>query len=194
MRRYRSSSSAASCSASFWRTTALLIELRIISRALRVQDLEEREDGKLRVLFRRAKNDPFGEGRLAFTSVRQVADWLAWRGPEIAPLFCPIYHGTPIDRAVSPDTVKRLVKYGAGLAGLDPIEAREFSGHSMRVGAAQISCSAVLMPQPSCALAAGPRSMYCRTTLPMRNMLSGNDFHDFRPAGIQQPRGSEVAR
>ena len=108
--------------------------------ALRVHDLEEREDGTLRVLIRRAKNDPFGEGRLAFTSARTarlVTDWLAWRGPEIAPLFCPIYHGKPIDRALSPDTVKRLVKEGASRAGLDPREARDFSGHSMRVGAAQ---------------------------------------------------------
>ena len=96
-----------------------------------------REDGTLRVLIRRAKNDPFGEGRIAFTSTRRVADWLAWRGPEIAPLFCPIYHGQPIDRALSPDTMKRLVKEGARGAGLDPCDAREFSGHSMRVGAAQ---------------------------------------------------------
>lgn len=108
--------------------------------ALRVRDLEEREDGTLRVLIRRAKNDPFGDGRIAFTSAgtaRRVADWLAWRGPEILPLFCPIYHGRPVDRALSADTVKRLVKEGAGRAGLDPFEAREFSGHSMRVGAAQ---------------------------------------------------------
>lgn len=103
-------------------------------------DLEEREGGTLRVLIRRAKNDPFGEGRIAFTSGRTaklVADWLAWRGPEIAPLFCPIYHGQPVDRALSPDTVKRLVKEGASRAGLHPCEARDFSGHSMRVGAAQ---------------------------------------------------------
>jgi integrase len=108
--------------------------------ALRVSDLDRRDDGTLRVLIRRAKNDPFGEGRIAFTSARtarRVADWLNWRGPEIAPLFCPIYHGQPIDRALSPDTVKRMVKEGAGRAGLDPCEARDFSGHSMRVGAAQ---------------------------------------------------------
>jgi site-specific recombinase XerD len=108
--------------------------------AIRVCDLEEREDGTLRILIRRAKNDPFGEGRIAFTSARTaslVADWLAWRGPEISPLFCPIYHRQPIDRVLSPDTVKRLVKEGTGLANLDPEEAREFSGHSMRVGAAQ---------------------------------------------------------
>jgi site-specific recombinase XerD len=108
--------------------------------ALRVDDLEERDDGTLRVLIRRAKNDPFGEGRLAFTSARtarRVADWLAWRGSEIAPLFCPIYHGKPIDRELSADTVKRLVKEGADLAGIAPCDKGGFSGHSMRVGAAQ---------------------------------------------------------
>ncbi len=54
-----------------------------------------------------------------------------------APLFCPIYHSQPINRVLSPDTVKRLVKEGAKLADVDPVEAREFSGHSMRVGTAQ---------------------------------------------------------
>jgi len=43
----------------------------------------------------------------------------------------------PIDRALSPDTVKRLVREGADRAGLDARGARDFSGHSMRVGAAQ---------------------------------------------------------
>ncbi|SDM14265.1 hypothetical protein SAMN04488026_11931 [Aliiruegeria lutimaris] len=36
--------------------------------ALRLDDLEEREDGTLRVLIRRSKSDPFGAGRIAFTS------------------------------------------------------------------------------------------------------------------------------
>lgn len=34
-------------------------------------------------------------------------------------------------------TVKRLVKNAARRVGLDPAEADDFSGHSMRVGAAQ---------------------------------------------------------
>ena len=41
--------------------------------ALRMNDLEGREGGTLRVLIRRAKNDPFGEGQLAFTPVRMAA-------------------------------------------------------------------------------------------------------------------------
>lgn len=108
--------------------------------ALNTDDLEWRDDGTLRVLIRRAKNDPFGTGRIAFTSQRTarfVEDWLDWRGDDIRPLFCPIYKGVAINRALEVTTIKRLVKTAARRAGLDPDEVDAFSGHSMRVGAAQ---------------------------------------------------------
>ncbi|TCP58785.1 site-specific recombinase XerD [Rhodovulum bhavnagarense] len=108
--------------------------------ALRTEDLEERADGTFRVLIRRSKADPFGEGRIAFTSHR-TADllqaWLDLRGPDIPWLFCPVYQGKPVNRDLSTTTVKRLVKQAAKQAGLDPEEIDGFSGHSMRVGAAQ---------------------------------------------------------
>ena len=108
--------------------------------ALRTEDLEERSDGTLRVLIRRSKSDPFGAGRLAFTS-RITGDlvraWLDWRGPDIAWLFCPIYQGKAINRDLGTTTVKRVVKGGAKLAGYDAVDVDAFSGHSMRVGAAQ---------------------------------------------------------
>jgi integrase/recombinase XerD len=108
--------------------------------ALRTSDLETRSDGTCRVLIRRSKADPFGAGRIAFTSrgtASLVADWLAWRGPDINPLFCPIYKGKPIDRCLETTTVKRIIKAAARRTGLDPDEVDAFSGHSMRVGAAQ---------------------------------------------------------
>ena len=53
--------------------------------ALRNHDITERADGTLRVLIRRSKADPYGEGCFAFTS-KQTADllrvWLGYRGPE----------------------------------------------------------------------------------------------------------------
>jgi len=108
--------------------------------ALRTDDLEERSDGTFRVLIRRSKADPFGAGRIAFTS-RQTADllraWLELRGPDIEWLFCPVYQGRPVNRDLSTTTVKRLVKQAAERAGLDLAEVEAFSGHSMRVGAAQ---------------------------------------------------------
>lgn len=36
--------------------------------ALRNQDITEREDGTMRILIRRSKADPYGQGRIAFTS------------------------------------------------------------------------------------------------------------------------------
>jgi site-specific recombinase XerD len=108
--------------------------------ALRTDDLEMRRDGTLRVLIRRSKSDPFGQGRIAFTSERTaqlVRQWLDWRGPEIDWLFCPIYQNKAINRDLGTTTVKRLVKNAARRLGLDPSDVDAFSGHSMRVGAAQ---------------------------------------------------------
>ena len=108
--------------------------------ALATEDVEFREDGTARVLIRRSKSDPFGEGRIAFTSritSDLVSDWLDWRGPYIEPLFCPIYQGKALQRSLSTTTVKALVKSSAKAAGLDRRTIDRFSGHSMRVGAAQ---------------------------------------------------------
>lgn len=108
--------------------------------ALRNTDIETCKDGTLRVLIRRSKADPFGAGRIAFTSrntAARVHDWLAWRGPDVDWLFCPIYQGKMVNRSLEITTVKRLVKNAALRSGLDQDEIDAFSGHSMRVGAAQ---------------------------------------------------------
>ena len=108
--------------------------------ALRVEDIEHRADGTLRVLIRRSKTDPAGFGRVAFTSkrtARLVTDWLEWRGHDFQPLFCPIYQGHCLDRHLSDTSIKHLIKAAAKNAGLHSNEVEQFSGHSMRVGAAQ---------------------------------------------------------
>jgi integrase/recombinase XerD len=108
--------------------------------ALRTKDIEFRPNGTLRVLIQRSKSDPFGEGRLAFTSQRTaglVKEWLEWRGPHIEFLFCPIYHRKAINRDLSTTSVKCIIKSAAKRDGLSPSIVDEFSGHSLRVGAAQ---------------------------------------------------------
>lgn len=108
--------------------------------ALMSDDIEERSDGTLRLMIRRSKTDPFGMGRLAFTSkrtARLVREWIEWRGPEIDPLFCGIYQGRAINRALGPDTIKLIIKNAARVCGLERVEADAFSAHSLRVGAAQ---------------------------------------------------------
>ena len=108
--------------------------------ALRTEDISARPDGTLQVLIRRSKSDPFGQGRLAFTSQHTAAllkAWLDWRGPHIEWLFCPIYQGKAIARDLSTTTIKRVIKTAAKREGLDPDTVGEFSGHLLRVGAAQ---------------------------------------------------------
>ncbi len=123
----------------------LLLGYELLTRrselvALTIDDIEFLGNGTLRVIIRRSKADPFGQGRIAFTSkrtARAIEEWLDWRGPHISFLFCPIYQDKAIDRDLSTCTVKRLVKTSARAAGLDAEEVDAFSGHSMRVGAAQ---------------------------------------------------------
>jgi len=108
--------------------------------AIRTDEVEARSDGTLKVLIRRSKADPFGHGRISFTSrrtARLVGEWLDWRGPDIEYLFCPIYQGKAVNRDLSATTVKRLIKTTAQVACTEPSEIEAFSGHSLRVGAAQ---------------------------------------------------------
>ena len=108
--------------------------------SLRNDDLTLREDATMRVLIRRSKADPTGRGRIAFTSAGTATllqEWLACRGPEIQWVFCPVYKGQAINRCLETTTVRRIVKGAAERSGLGKDQVAAFSGHSMRVGAAQ---------------------------------------------------------
>ena len=136
--------------------------------ALLTDDITMRPDRTMRVLIRRSKSDPFGQGRIAFTSSRTaqlICAWLDWRGPHIRPLFCQIYAEKALNRALSTTSVKDLIKRSAQAAGFDPWLVDQFSGHSLRVGAAQDlqavcyggsfsqpvrHCGAVIGAEPNC--------------------------------------------
>ncbi len=108
--------------------------------ALRTEDVAFQEDGTLRAIIRRSKNDPCGMGRIAFSSKRSgelVSQWLDWRGGNIYPIFCGIYQGKPINRSLGTTTVKTMIKEAVAAAGVPPDDVEAFSGHSLRVGAAQ---------------------------------------------------------
>lgn len=108
--------------------------------ALRDDDVEPSPNGTYRFLIRRSKSDPFGMGRLAFCSQRSadlLEAWLDWRGGNTTWLFCPIYNDVAVDRGLNPDTVRRVIKAAAARCGEPPEVIEAFSGHSMRIGAAQ---------------------------------------------------------
>lgn len=108
--------------------------------AIRLEDMTFRNDGTLKILIRRSKVDPYGMGRVGYTSTataQKISKWLEWRDNDIKWLFCPIYKDKPIDRHLSDTSVKRLIKNAALRTGYPPAIAKEYTGHSLRVGAAQ---------------------------------------------------------
>lgn len=108
--------------------------------ALQTNDVVFREDGTARITIRRSKSDQFGSGRVAFTSgetATLLTDWLSWHSDASEYLFCPIHQYIPLDRGLNPSAIKRVIKKAAILANFDQKDVAAFSGHSMRVGAAQ---------------------------------------------------------
>lgn len=88
----------------------------------------------------RAKNDPFGDGRLARLSqetVIQVDRWLEESKINEGPLFRGLSRGTPNPGPMETSSIRRLIKTAARRASVDENIVVGLSGHSMRVGAAQ---------------------------------------------------------
>ena len=107
---------------------------------LRVEDLSELEGGAMSILVRRAKNDPFGDGRLGYLTpgtVATVKAWLHASGITDGWIFRRIQGDQVGVSCLHPLTINRTIKAMAGAAGLDQVVITQLSGHSMRVGAAQ---------------------------------------------------------
>lgn len=108
--------------------------------ALRVEDLTPLNDGSMLALIRRAKNDPFGDGRDGFvsaTAAEALKAWLDAAKISEGSLFRRVNPGWAGADALHPHSIGRMLKQRAAAAGL-PVEiTRRLSGHSMRVGAAQ---------------------------------------------------------
>ena len=97
--------------------------------------------GDAKILVRRAKNDPFGDGRWAYLS-RSAARWLReWLRAAAAigdgEIFRPVICGHVQKGGLQALVVNRMLKGLAARAGVPPVTLRGLSGHSMRVGAAQ---------------------------------------------------------
>ena len=108
--------------------------------ALRVEDLTGLDDGSMVTLIRRAKNDPFGDGRDGFVSAVSAEALKAWlEAANISKewLFRRVNSGRAGTDALHPHSVGRILKQRALAAGLPAEIVNRISGHSMRVGAAQ---------------------------------------------------------
>jgi site-specific recombinase XerD len=108
--------------------------------SLRLEDLAPVENGAMSILVRRAKNDPFGDGRYGYLTQQTVEIfkvWLETASIENGYLFRKVSGRRISSNALHPYTVNRIIKAAAQAAGLDPDVVKSLSGHSMRVGAAQ---------------------------------------------------------
>ena len=108
--------------------------------ALRIEDLSELEGGAMSILVRRAKNDPFGDGRLGYLTpktVKLLKRWLRVSEIKNGWLFRRIYGQRIGSNILHPFTINRIIKELAESARLEKSLVSQLSGHSMRVGAAQ---------------------------------------------------------
>ena len=107
---------------------------------LLIEDLRPLPDGGARILVRRAKTDPFGDGRWAHLSpptMDHLNAWLAAAAITDGPLLRPLIAGKVGAAPMNPVAVNRTLKTAARRAGLSEDVAASLSGHSMRIGAAQ---------------------------------------------------------
>jgi integrase len=108
--------------------------------ALRIEDLMPLRDGGAKVLVRRAKNDPYGEGEHAYISregLGHLEAWLAMAGLSSGPMFRPIFKTTVGRPGLHPRTINRILQAAAMQAGCNAAVVAQLSAHSMRVGPAQ---------------------------------------------------------
>jgi integrase len=106
--------------------------------ALKLGDLSFLGEGAAKVIIRRGKADPYGSGRsgqLSRKTVYQLQRWLQCRNPNSDWLFQPVYKNVSIPRSISYTTLKRVILKSLEESGVDDFGA--YSGHSLRVGAAQ---------------------------------------------------------
>ena len=105
--------------------------------ALDWEDLELDKDGSGLITIESSKTDKEGEGALQFISpgtVRLLMNWQNVCGKTTGPIFRGVYSNGKLGDRLSTRGVDRAVKRVAKALGLEP---SVFSGHSMRVGAAQ---------------------------------------------------------
>jgi len=108
--------------------------------SLRIEDIKPLKGGACSILVRRAKNDPFGDGRYGYLSpatATALKTWLTAARIESGWLFRRVRDNCVGPKALHPYSVNRTLKIAAAAAGLERETVQGLSGHSMRVGAAQ---------------------------------------------------------
>lgn len=105
--------------------------------ALKVCDVECSDGEAARIVVRRGKTDQLAQGRVVWltsTSAQVLREWMETLGGGRF-LFGPVYGDVVIDRSLNPISVQCAMKRGLQEIGRD--EYCSYTGHALRVGAAQ---------------------------------------------------------
>jgi integrase len=109
--------------------------------ALMLVDHQRRDpSGAISIIIPRSKGDATGKGRVAHLSpmtVERLNCWLEAAGIADGSIFQGLHLGLPSGRPLGASSIRRIVKRIVQRAGFSKSVADQFSGHSMRVGAAQ---------------------------------------------------------
>ena len=147
--------------------------------ALNAGDVVETDDG-LRILIRRSKTDPEGQGREVGVPygqhpetcpIRALRAWRAAAGTDSSPLFRPVDRHDHVGAGRLTDRgVARVVQRAAQRAGLDP---GRYAGHSLRAGLATAAAQGGA-PERAIMAQTGHRSL----TMVRRYIRSGSLFSE----------------
>jgi integrase/recombinase XerD len=135
------------------------------------------------VLIRRAKNDPTGEGRVAWLApltLKLVRGWLAQSGTTSGRIFRRIHGMARLGEPLRPRAVAEILLRMARGAGLPPQACLQTTAHSARVGAAQ-DLAADNTELPAIMLAGGwrdPRQVIRYTEKAAANRAPWLAWHD----------------
>lgn len=107
--------------------------------SIHVEDINFTKFGA-KLLIKRSKNDQYGNGRVAYLSSKTskfIQIWIRIAEITKGPLFRSIINNRVSANSLHPHSINRIIKNRASKAGLSPVQIRNLSGHSMRIGAAQ---------------------------------------------------------
>ena len=108
--------------------------------ALDVEDFSWMDDVSVRALIRRSKTDQAGKGSVAYLSPDTVAylkAWLRASGIKRGAVFRRLIGRGRVGDRLQVDSIAQTFKRVAKFVGMATDEAKDVSGHSIRVGATQ---------------------------------------------------------
>ena len=108
--------------------------------ALKFEYKEFLPGGTLRGMIPKSKANQLGYGQLTFGSRRSaelLKIWLKQNPKFIHWLFCPISHLKYLDRHLCDRSASEIMKFAVRQSGKSWHVAAQYSGHSLRIGAAQ---------------------------------------------------------